>query len=47
MQVLKGALEKATLDQKVLADSLKKSDTKAIELENSLEITKNRLKNAL
>ena len=39
MQVVKGALEITTFDQEVLADSLKKSDTKIIDLVNSLEIS--------
>ena len=47
MQVSKGALEEAILDQDVLADSLKKSDTKVLELEKSLEIINNKFKQAL
>ena len=47
MKVAKGALEEAILAQEVLADSLKKSDTKVVELEKSLEITNHKLKQAL
>ena len=47
LKVAKGALEEAVFDQEALTGGLQKSENDVLELEKSLEISKNKLKQTL